>query len=155
MPQLPDRRRSHSEHQQGGRARRAECNRDQLTRLGIEPVRVAHERVVVVRRQTRQIVPRRSQHEQWERDADDEEVTGIVLRIWLLRSDLGALDADEAVWGTMARHVLDGEIGAFFWGQGYGGTHETLLTAGVFALTGASVEALRSVPLFLFAVCLL
>ena len=49
-------------------------------------------------------------------------VTGIVLRVWLLRSDLGALDADEAVWGTMARHVLDGEIGAFFWGQGYGGT---------------------------------
>ena len=79
-------------------------------------------------------------------------VTGIVLRVWLLSSDLGALDADEAVWGTMARHVLDGEIGAFFWGQGYGGTHETLLTAGVFALTGASVEALRSVPLFLFAV---
>ena len=79
-------------------------------------------------------------------------VTGIVLRVWLLRSDLGALDADEAVWGTMARHVLDGEIGAFFWGQSYGGTHETLLTAGVFALTGASIEALRSVPLFLFAV---
>ena len=79
-------------------------------------------------------------------------VTGIALRVWLLRSDLGALDADEAVWGMMARHVLDGEIKAFFWGQGYGGTHETLLTAGVFALTGASVAALRSVPLVLFAV---
>ena len=79
-------------------------------------------------------------------------LAGIVLRGWILHSDLGALDADEAVWGTMARHVLDGEIGAFFWGQGYGGTHETLLTAGVFGLTGSSIGALRSVPLVLFAV---
>ena len=52
----------------------------------------------------------------------------------------------------MARHVLDGEFNAFYWGQSYGGTHEQFLTAGVFALTGASVEALRSVPLVLFAV---
>ena len=73
VPEPPDGRRSHSEHQQGGRARRAERDRDQLTRLGIEPVRVANERGVVVRRQARQIVPRRSQHEQWERDADDDE----------------------------------------------------------------------------------
>jgi hypothetical protein len=79
-------------------------------------------------------------------------LTGTVLRGWILHSDLGALDADEAVWGTMARHVSDGEISAFFWGQGYGGTHETLLTAGVFALTGSSIDALRSVPLVLFAV---
>ena len=79
-------------------------------------------------------------------------ITGIALRGWLLSTDVGALDADEAVWGTMARHVLDGEVTTFFWGQGYGGTHETLLTAGVMALTGSSVAALRSVPLVLFAV---
>jgi dolichyl-phosphate-mannose-protein mannosyltransferase len=79
-------------------------------------------------------------------------VTGIVLRAWILGSDFGAFDADEAVPGTMARHFLDGDFSAFYWGQSYGGTHEQLLTAGVFALTGASVEALRSVPLLLFAV---
>ena len=77
---------------------------------------------------------------------------GVVLRVWILGSELGALDADEAVPGTMARHVLDGELTAFYWGQAYGGTQETLLTAGLFALTGSSVEALRSVPLVLFAV---
>ena len=43
-------------------------------------------------------------------------------------------------------------LAAFYWGQGYGGTHETLLTAGLFALTGPSVEALRVVPIVLFAV---
>lgn len=78
-------------------------------------------------------------------------LAGIGLRVWLLLSDLGAVDADEAVWGVMARHVLDGELTTFFWGQGYGGTQETLLTAGVFALSGPSIEALRVVPLLLFA----
>ncbi len=47
--------------------------------------------------------------------------------------------------------MLDGEVTAFYWGQGYGGTQETLLTAGVFALAGPSVTALRIVPLALFA----
>jgi hypothetical protein len=80
---------------------------------------------------------------------------GIALRAAILRSELGALDGDEAVWGTMARHVLDGEITTFFWGQSHGGTQEVLLTAVVFAATGASVEALRVVPLMLFAVAAL
>ena len=77
-------------------------------------------------------------------------LAGIALRAWILLSSQGALDADEAVWGVMARHVLDGEVTAFFWNQGYGGTQETLLTAGVFALVGPSVAALRVVPLALF-----
>ena len=77
---------------------------------------------------------------------------GVALRAWLLSLDVGALDADEAVSGTMARHVLDGEFSAFYWDQSYGGSQEPILTAGVFALTGPSVEALRSVPIILFAV---
>jgi 4-amino-4-deoxy-L-arabinose transferase-like glycosyltransferase len=79
-------------------------------------------------------------------------VTGVVLRAWILSSTRGALDADEAVTGVMARHVLDGEVSAFYWGQSYGATQEMLLAAGVFALTGAGVPALRFVPLALFAV---
>jgi Dolichyl-phosphate-mannose-protein mannosyltransferase len=77
---------------------------------------------------------------------------GVGLRAWILGSDLGALDGDEAAWGVMARHVLDGEVTAFYWGQNYGGTQETLLTAAVFAVSGASTAALRVVPLLLFAV---
>ena len=77
---------------------------------------------------------------------------GIALRIWVLASPAGGLDADEAVWGLMARHALDGELGVFFWGQNYGGTQESLATALVFAVTGSGTLALRAVPILLFAV---
>lgn len=77
---------------------------------------------------------------------------GVVLRVWVLASPLGSLDADEAVWGLMARHVLDGELSTFYWGQTYGGTQETILTAAVFAVAGPSVLALKLVPAALTAI---
>jgi hypothetical protein len=77
---------------------------------------------------------------------------GIALRVWVLASPIGGLDADEAVWGLMARHVLDGEFSVFFWGQNYGGSQETLATALVFAVVGPGTLALRIVPILLFAV---
>jgi len=49
----------------------------------------------------------------------------------------------------MARHVLDGELPAFFWGQAYGGTLEVFLSAPVLAIAPSSVVALRAVPLLL------
>jgi 4-amino-4-deoxy-L-arabinose transferase-like glycosyltransferase len=70
----------------------------------------------------------------------------------VLASPIGALDADEAVWGLMARHILDGELPVFFWGQAYGGTQETLLTAALFAVADSSTPAARAVPIVLFAV---
>lgn len=80
-------------------------------------------------------------------------VVGIALRVGVLLSDsLGALDSDEAVVGLMARHALDGELTAFYWGQSYGGTLEPLLVALVFALVGSGVLALKLVSLGLFAV---
>jgi 4-amino-4-deoxy-L-arabinose transferase-like glycosyltransferase len=80
---------------------------------------------------------------------------GIVLRIWVLASPIGGLDGDEAVWGLMARHVLDGELPIFFWGQSYGGTQETLLTAAVFALAGSGTLTVRLVAMALFALAAL
>lgn len=82
-------------------------------------------------------------------------VLGIALRLWVLTSPIGALDADEAVWGLMARHALDGELATFFWGQAYGGTQETLLAAPVLALAPTDPLALRLVPMLLFAVAAL
>ena len=79
-------------------------------------------------------------------------VAGVALRAWLLSNSLGTLDADEAVWGLMARHVLDGELSTFYWGQPYGGTLEVFLTAPVFAVLGSSTLALKLVPMALFAV---
>lgn len=77
---------------------------------------------------------------------------GLAIRAWILASPLGRLDSDEAVVGLMARHILDGEVNAFFWGQAYGGTLDQLLTAGVFALVGPSVLALKLVQVGLAAV---
>ena len=65
-------------------------------------------------------------------------------------------DADEAVEGLMAIHVLDGEHPAFFWGQRFKGVPEVYLAAAAFAVAGPSVIALKSVTLACFAlfVCL-
>ena len=79
-------------------------------------------------------------------------VAAAALRAGVLASDsLGVLDSDEAVVGLMARHALDGELPAFFWGQSYGGTLEPLLAALVFAVAGSGVLALKLVPILLFA----
>lgn len=80
---------------------------------------------------------------------------GLALRVWILTSPLGALDADEAIVGLMARDDLDGIFTVFYWGQAYGGSQEALLTAVPFALFGQSVIALKLVPVALYAVAAL
>ena len=61
-------------------------------------------------------------------------------------------DSDEAVEGLMARHVLNGELPAFFWGQAFKGVPEVYASAGAFALFGSSVAVLKGVTLAFFAV---
>jgi hypothetical protein len=80
---------------------------------------------------------------------------GIALRIWTYRSTLGIPNADEAVVGLIARHVLDGELTTFYWGQAYGGSQEALLTAPLFWVAGSSWLALRAIPLALDVVAVL
>lgn len=70
---------------------------------------------------------------------------------FLVRGDR-FFDSDEAVEGLMARHVLQGEHPVFLWGQRYKGVPEVYLTAALFAVTGPSVVALKSVTLGCFAV---
>src|ERR1051325_3369388 len=57
---------------------------------------------------------------------------------FLLRADR-FFDADEAVEGLMARHVLAGEHPLFLWGQRYKGVPEVYLAAGAFRAAGSSV----------------
>jgi hypothetical protein len=78
-------------------------------------------------------------------------VFGLAARIWMLRNRIGGLDADEAVVGLMARHILDGEFPMFYWGQIHGGPHEPLLTAGLFQLFGSSTLVLKIAALLLSA----
>src|SRR5947209_17711313 len=61
-------------------------------------------------------------------------------------------DADEAVEGLMARHVLAGEHPLFLWGQRYKGVPEIYLSAAVFRTAGSSVVALKAVTLVCFVV---
>ena len=77
---------------------------------------------------------------------------GIALRAWILRSHLGALDADEAVVGLQAKAILHGTFPVFFPGQGYGGTQEAFLAAPLIALFGLSATTIRIVPILLWAV---
>jgi Dolichyl-phosphate-mannose-protein mannosyltransferase len=79
-------------------------------------------------------------------------LAGIALRGWVLGSPLGTLDADEAIVGLMARHVIEGEFSVFYWGALYGGSQDALLTAAVFAVVGSSVLALKLVSVAIFAV---
>ena len=79
-------------------------------------------------------------------------VAGLVARIVVLHTSLGALDSDEAVVGLMADAFRHGHVRALFWGQSYGGTIEQALAAAVFSVVGMSATALKCVPLVLSAV---
>ena len=73
-------------------------------------------------------------------------VVGVGLRLFIARSSLGQLNADEAIVGLMARHVLLGEFPAFYWGQEYGGSLEAILAAPLLAVAPTSVAAVKAVP---------
>lgn len=60
---------------------------------------------------------------------------------------LGDVNADEALVGLMALHLLEGEWSTFFWGQSYGGTIDVILLAPVIALLGVTRMTLQVVPL--------
>ena len=70
---------------------------------------------------------------------------GAALRVWAVLLPQGALDADEAVVGLMARGILHGTLPVFFPGQGYGGTQESFLAAPLVAVFGLERWAIRIV----------
>ena len=82
-------------------------------------------------------------------------VVGLVLRILVLRSPMGRLDADEATVALMGRQVAAGHRPPlFFWGQFYGGTIEPSLVGISLKLFGdriATATAVKLVPLSLSA----
>ena len=72
---------------------------------------------------------------------------------FLVRADR-FFDADEAVEGLMARHVLAGEHPLLLWGQRYKGVPEVYLDAAVFRVAGSGIVALKAVTLACFVVFL-
>ena len=70
------------------------------------------------------------------------------------------LDADQAVVGLMGMDILHGHLPLMFWGQDYGGSLESIVAAGFFALFGVSRQSLYLSPtlmsfFYLWAVYLL
>jgi hypothetical protein len=75
----------------------------------------------------------------------------VAVRLPFLVTGKIPFDADEAVEGLMARHVLNGELPVFFWGQAFKGVPEVYVSAAVFAVFGSGVTALKSATLAVFA----
>jgi hypothetical protein len=72
-------------------------------------------------------------------------LSGLAVRLWVLGVN-DELNADEAIPGLMARHILyAGERPVFFYGQHYFGAAEAYLIAGLFAVFGF-VPRLVTVP---------
>ncbi|MBI4494305.1 MAG: glycosyltransferase family 39 protein [Chloroflexi bacterium] len=70
----------------------------------------------------------------------------LAVRLGVILSPLGWLEADEAVVGLMARHILEGDRPVFYWGQSYMGALEAYSVALAFALLGANTFTLKLVP---------
>lgn len=82
-------------------------------------------------------------------------IGGLAMRIRILAGPLGELDADEAVTALMAERMLDGKPALFYWGQQYGGTIDSILTAPALAVTGSAVWAAKAVMIaFQLVACL-
>jgi len=64
--------------------------------------------------------------------------------------DVVPFNADEAVVGLMARHILAGERPIFFYGQAYMGSLDAYLVSAAFAVFGPQVWAIRFVQLVLY-----
>jgi 4-amino-4-deoxy-L-arabinose transferase-like glycosyltransferase len=80
---------------------------------------------------------------------------GLAFKIALLAIGAVPFNSDEAIVALMARHILQGERPAFFYGQAYMGSLDAYFIAGACALMGESVLAVRAVQVVLFLAVLL
>ncbi len=73
-----------------------------------------------------------------------------MLKIVLLLLGAIPFNADEAVVGLMARHILQGRWPVFFYGQAYMGSLDASLIALGFAMFGQSVAIIRAVQVLIY-----
>ncbi|MBM2843590.1 MAG: putative rane protein, partial [Anaerolineales bacterium] len=74
----------------------------------------------------------------------------LCLRIVLLAANVFPFNADEAIVGLMARHILAGTWPTFFYGQAYLGSLDAAFVAAAFGLLGETLLAIRIVQTLLF-----
>jgi len=75
----------------------------------------------------------------------------VAFKAGLLALHAFPFNADEAIVGLMARHILGGERPTFFYGQAYLGSTDSILVAAAFALFGPYVGIIRAVQILLYA----
>src|SRR5256886_7410747 len=73
----------------------------------------------------------------------------IVVRAFIVIHIQGFIDGDESLVGIQAEHILRGELPIYFYNQPYMGSLEAYIMAGIFAIVGPSVWALRAEPILL------
>lgn len=79
-------------------------------------------------------------------------LAGIALRVWVLRTPQGALNADESFTGLQAMEIVRGDLPVVFEGQAYTAVPESYLFAPFVWIFGAHVVALKILASALWAV---
>ncbi|MFQ5942919.1 MAG: hypothetical protein ACE5JF_05135 [Anaerolineales bacterium] len=82
-------------------------------------------------------------------------IVGLALKLILLTAEVFPFNSDEAIVGLMARHILDGQWPAFFYGQSYMGSLDAILAAFGFALLGEAVWVIRLLQAILYVATIL
>jgi len=72
-------------------------------------------------------------------------VAAMALRLYLLPIERMPFDSDEAIFLLMARHILAGERPLFFYGEAYGGSADSYLTALFYHFFGDTITVARLV----------
>jgi hypothetical protein len=73
-----------------------------------------------------------------------------ISRAWVIASNHIPFNADEAIVALMARHINQGLLPAFFYGQAYMGSLDAILVAWGFRVLGERVEVIRLLQSLLF-----
>jgi 4-amino-4-deoxy-L-arabinose transferase-like glycosyltransferase len=77
-------------------------------------------------------------------------LAALLVKVGLLLAGAVPFNGDEAIVALMARHILWGERPTFFYGQAYMGSLDAYLIAGLFAVAGPSVWAVRAVQIAVY-----
>ena len=82
-------------------------------------------------------------------------VIAAILKVWLLSTDSIPFNADEAIVALMARHINQGKLPVFFYGQAYMGSMDAILVALGFRIFGEHIWVIRVIQslLYLGTVC--
>ena len=77
-------------------------------------------------------------------------VIAAILKIWLLSTDSIPFNADEAIVALMARHINQGKLPVFFYGQAYMGSMDAILVAIGFRIFGEYIWVIRAIQSILY-----